>query len=274
VPAEAAHGDWVNLALEADGALLGRARLQLFRPVSIRLPQALSLHFGSQTELAADPPIAPIEPKAGTNLEIVVRNNYPGIQTFRLEAAGEGLEFLPAKAEVSVGPTDERVVSLRVFAKEGVAGLRDWKLRVTGGANQELPMRVLVAPRGRTVAWSADLDGDGSPEWVLESQKARAVFSTQDGGRWIEFTWKDGGINFLPERGVFAAAGRVDVHENGDTLEFNGRGWKRTARLAEGALTIEQTTPLPPDRLSPERRGNVGLSMERVSETSAVLRLN
>ena len=37
VPADAVHGDWVNLAIEADGVRLGRARLQLFRPVSIRI---------------------------------------------------------------------------------------------------------------------------------------------------------------------------------------------------------------------------------------------
>ena len=37
VPADLLHGDFANLALEADGILLGRARLQLFRPASIRL---------------------------------------------------------------------------------------------------------------------------------------------------------------------------------------------------------------------------------------------
>src|SRR5207248_7856492 len=41
VPAEALHGDFASLVLEADGMPLGRARVQLFRPVSIRLTQAL-----------------------------------------------------------------------------------------------------------------------------------------------------------------------------------------------------------------------------------------
>src|SRR5262249_49178280 len=152
-------------------------------------------------------------------------------------------EFFSPKAEVHIGAMDERTVGLRVFAKEGGPVLRDWRLRVTGGAALDLPMRAVLLPRGRTVAWSADLAGDGSAEWILESQRARAVFSMQDGGRWIEFTWKDGGLNFLPEQGLFAAAGRVDVRENGDTLEFSGRGWRRTARLVEGEMTIEQTTP-------------------------------
>jgi hypothetical protein len=273
-PPDAIHGDWVNLALEADGMPLGRARVQLFRPVSIRLMDAMHMHFGTTAELTPDPPTAPIEPKGGTNLEISIRNNFPGIQTFHLEASGDGLDFFPPKTEISVGATDERLVQIRVFAKDGVSGLRDWRLRVSGAATLDLPMRALLLPRGRTVAWSADLDGDGSPEWILESQKARAVFSTQDGGRWTELTWKDGNLNFLPEQGVFAGSGRVEIRDMGDSLEFTGKGWKRTAKLVDGALTIEQSTPLPADPLSGERRGNVTFSIERLSPGTAVYRLN
>jgi hypothetical protein len=274
VPAEALHGDWASLALEADGLLLGRARVQLFRPVSIRIAEAMMLHFGSQTELTVDPPVAPIEPKAGTNLELAIRNNSPGIETFKLEASGEGLEFFPAKAEISVGGAAERPLLLRVFAAGGIAGLRDWRLRVTGGADLDLPLRVLILPRGRTVAWSADLDGDGSPEWVLESQKARAVFSSQDGGRWMEFTWKDGNLNFLSDQGTLAGSGPVDVRAAGDALEISGTGWKRTLRLTDSTLSIEQTTALPADGLTPEKRGNVVFSIDRKTPAAVVYRLN
>jgi hypothetical protein len=274
VPADAVHGDWANLALEADAMLLGRVRLQLFRPVSIRLMEAMQLHFGLETELPSDPPVAPIEPRAGTNLELAIRNNAPGIQNFHLEPSGDGLDFLPAKIDIAVGAIDERRVPIRVFAKEGVEGLRPWNLHVTGGATLDLPMRALILPRGRTVAWSADLDGDGSPEWILESQRVRAVFSTQDGGRWLELIWKDANFNFIPEQGTFAAAGRVDVRANGDALEFSGNGWTRTVRLAGGALTVEQSTPLPPDRLTPEKRGNVNFAIDRTSPTATVYRLN
>jgi hypothetical protein len=273
VPPDAIHGDWANLALEADGVLLGRARLQMFRPLSVRLLQGIALHFGARTELAADPPIVTIEPRAGTNVEIALRNNAPAIQTFRLEAAGDGLEFLPPKTEISIGAMAERTVSLRAFAKEGAAVVRDWRLRVEGGASLDLPVRAVLLPRGRTVAWSADLDGDGSPEWVLESQRARAVFSTQDGGRWVEFTWKDGAVNFLPEQGLFTGAGRVGVRDNGDTLEFTGPGWKRTVRLAEGELTVEQTTPLPAEAVAPARRANLELRVSRTSPSTAVFRI-
>ena len=109
------------------------------------------------------------------------------------------------------------------------------------------PYRCALAlvPRMATLAWTADLDGDGLPEWILESAKVRAVFSAQDGGRWMEFTWKDTNANFLPETGLFAQAGPVEVAQNGDALEFTGKGWKRTVKLDGTALTVEQSTALP-----------------------------
>jgi hypothetical protein len=269
VPADAAQGDYANFALEADGVPLGRARLQLFRPLTVRLMDAINIHFGQHTEMTPDPPVAPVEPKAGTNLELSLRNNWPAIQTYKLEAAGEGLEFFPAKTEITIGAVDERKLELRVFGAEGVTGLRDWHLRVTGGATLDLPMRVVIAPRGRTVAWTADLDGDGSPEWILDSPKARAIFSSQDGGRWMEFTWKDGHVNFLPEQGVFAGAGPVEVRANGDALEFAGKGWSRTVRLADAVLTVEQSAPLPADGLTPRKQGNLSMSISRPTASRA-----
>ena len=276
-PAEALHGDYADLALEADGVPLGRAHLQMFRPVSIRLMEAMQIHFGTEAELTPDPPIAPIEPKAGSDLELSIRNNWPGIQNYILDAAGEGLDILPAKSEVAVDAVAERRVPLRVFLKDGanggVEGLRDWSLKVGGGAALDLPMRVLMLPRNRTVAWSADLTGDGSPEWVLETQKVRAIFSSQDGGRWMEFNWKDTNLNFLPPEGVFAAAGPVEVHAAGDNLEFVGKGWKRTVRLTDTTLSIEQTTPLPADKLTEDRRGNVDFNIRHPAANRAAYTL-
>ena len=109
---------------------------------------------------------------------------------------------------------------------------------------------------------------------VLESQKVRAIFSGQDGGRWMEFTWKDSNLNFLPEQGLFAGPGPVEVRAADDTLEFTGKGWKRTARLSETTLTIEQSSPLPADRLSSEKRGGATLTIARPSATRATYTLN
>lgn len=266
VPAEAANGDYAAVALEADGVMLGRARLQLFQPVSIRLIEAIEMHIGQHSELTPDPPVVAVEPRAGSNVEVALRNNWPGIQTYRLEAAGAGLDFFPPRNEISIGAADERRYSLRIFAQQGqqaAGGLRDWHLKVAGGAGMDLPMRAVLLPRGRTVVWSADLDGDGSPEWVLESARARAIFSSQDGGRWMEFTWKDLNANFLPEQGAFASPGPVKIRATGDGIEISGDAWKRTARLVDATLTVSGEPSLPPDGLSPMTQGNVGLSIRR-----------
>jgi hypothetical protein len=260
VPATAAHGDHANLALEVDGVALSRARPQLFRPLSLQFAGAMEAHFGPRAALPVDPPIV-----SGGNIEIAVRNNWPGIQTYKFEAAGDSLEFFPPKTEITIGATDQREIDLRMFAAEGVTGLRDFRLHVTGGATLDLPVRTLVLPRGGAISWSADLDEDGSPEWVLESAQARAVFSTQDGGRWMEFTWKDGGINFLPLQGALAGAGPVTVHANGNTLEFAGNGWTRTARLDGATLTMTQTPALPADNLTPQSIRNINLAIARES---------
>ncbi len=270
VPADALHGDWANLALEADGMLLGRTRLQMFRPVSIRLAQAMQMHFGPQVRLAAEPPTAPIETRAGANLDLVFRNNSLAIQTYHVEAAGDGLDLLPARSDLVVGAVDERTLSLRVFGEEGATGPRDLHLRVSGAVTLELPIRVLLLPRNGAIAWTADLDGDGSPEWILESQKVRAVFSSRDGGRWMEFTWKDTDTNFLPEAGAFWQASPPQIRANGNSLEFTGTGWTRTVRLSDAALTIEQTTPLPPDGITNQVNANLRLSVERPTPSRAI----
>ena len=44
-------------------------------------------------------------------------------------------------------------------------------------------------------------------------------------------------------------------------------------RLVEGALTIEQTTPLPPELLAPEKRGIVSFTIERRSPSIATYAL-
>jgi hypothetical protein len=268
VPADAVHGDSASLAIEADGMLLGRARLPLFRAATIRITEAIKMHFG-RTELEVDPPTAVVEPRGGSNVEVAIRNNWPIIQTFRLDAAGSGLEFFPPKQEISIGAMDQRKYLLRVLAGDGVTGVRDWQLKVAGAASAEMAMRLVVLPRGRTVVWSADLDGDGSAEWIIESQRARAVFSSQDGGRWMEFTSKETGANCLPEEGAFAGAGPVEVKAAGDRLEITGRGWKRTVSLTGAALTIEQTGALPVDGLT----GGKSFSIERQGTTRAVYRL-
>jgi len=278
VPADALHGDWANLAIEADGVPLGRAHLQLFRPASVHLAEAIRLHFGAAADLAVEPAIIPIDATAGRTVDVNVRNNTPGIETFNIEPAGEGFQFLPPKAELNSGPIMDRAAEFRVFPDGVAAGLHNWVLRFSGGAKVEIPARFLAIPRGQAVAWSADLDGDGLPEWVLENQKVRAVFSAQDGARWLEFVWKDSapnGLNVLPESGAFAGTGPVEVRPGDGALEFAGKDWKRTVRLAggEARLTLEQSTPLPAETLETGKHNEITLQIARESPTRAVYTL-
>ena len=277
VPREALHGSFVNLAIEADGVPLGRTRLQVFRPLSVHLAQAVKLHFGADDELAVDPMLVALDPKAGRNLDINLRNNAPRIASFTVEPECAGWEFLPPKSEISIGAVAERTLSLRAFGQStgpGAGDMCDGRLRISGGAQLEIPMRIVTSPRGRTVAYAMDLDGDGAPEWVIESAQARAVFSTRNGGRWMEFVWKDTGTNFLPEQGALAGEGAVEVRRIDGGLEFSTPAWKRTVRLDGAALTMEQTSALPAETVRPASRDGVGLRVERESVERAVYRLN
>jgi hypothetical protein len=272
VPSDAVHGDWANLTIEADGMPLGRTSLQLFHPASVRLSDPVEIHFGQQAAYAAEPAIVPIDP-SGADVDVIVRNNTLQIQTYGVEFSGSGLNFTPGAREISVGALDQRSVRVHIAPREGTSGVRDWRVRLTGGAETETAMRAVIVPRDGASIWSADLDGDGSPEWVLESRKVRAVFSAQDGGRWMELTAKASGTNFLPEAGAFLAPGPVEVRAVGDALEFSAKAWKRTVRLSDNTLTIEQTSALPPDRLAAMKRGSTTLTIERPSGSKAIYTL-
>jgi hypothetical protein len=273
VPRDSLHGSWVNLGIEADGVLLGRARLQLFRPLSVYLTDAMKLHFGDEEEMAVEPALVVRDPKSARNLDVTLRNNSPQIRNFVIEPNVNRWEFMPAKAEISIGGMMERIVALRAFSKGEESGICEGRLKISGATEMEVPLRILSVPRGRTVAYSMDLDGDGTPEWVLESSSVRAVFSARDGGRWLEFVWKDTGTNFLPESGVLSGAGTVYVVEQEGGLEFSGASWKRTVRLDGATLKVEQSSPLPADTLQNRKRGAVMLKVARESANRAVYSL-
>ena len=277
VPADELHGDWANLAIEGDGVPLGRAHLQLFRPASVHLADAIRLHFGAAADMTVEPPIIPIDATAGRTVDVNIRNNSPEIRTYDIEPSGEGFQFLPAKTELNSGPIMDRAAEFRVFPDGAAPGLHDWLLRFSGGTKLEFPARFLALPRGRAVVWSADLDGDGAPEWILENQKVRAVFSAQDGGRWLEFVWKDSapnGLNVLPESGALAGTGPVEVRAGDGALEFTAKDWQRTVRLAgEARLTVEQNKPLPAETLETGKHNEISFQVARESATRATYTL-
>lgn len=268
VPATALHGEFVELALEADGVRLGRARLQVFGPASVRLREAAALHFG-QTELRIEPPLVSLDPRAGRSLDILIRNNAPSIETFTVKVSGDSLEFLPAQTELSVGAIAERSLAARVFGPGAATGIYLARIELDGAARVDQPFRVAAIRRGEALAYSLDLDGDESPEWVLENQKVRAVFSARAGGRWLEFVWKDTGSNALPEAGAFPGAGPVEFRITSQgreaSLEIAGAGWRRQVRLAGGGaeVRVEQDVPLPAETLASGKAGDILFRVSR-----------
>ena len=262
-PADAVHGEFVDLALEADGVTLGRARAPLLKPATLRFSQAIKLHAGT-AEAPIDPPTFVVDPRGARNLDITVRNHSGEIRTFLLFAEGPGITFSPAKTEISIGPAMQREVSLRVFAEQ--PGLHNATLRMSGGGEADQPLRLVALPRNQAISWQADLDGDGIPEHVLENQRARAVFSTA-GGRWLEFVWKDTGHDVLPEQGALAGSERVRIEPAESGLRIAGPGWTRTVSLdpTEAKLTIEHTGKLPPVPSS----APAGLRFDATSESPA-----
>lgn len=278
VPDTALHGEFVELALEADGVRLGRARVQIFRPVSIRVREVAALHFGA-TELRIDPPLVAFDPRSGRAIDIVVRNNAPSIETFTVAASGDGLEFVPSGTEMAIGAIAERSFSPRVFGPDLSSGIYNAAVRLGKAATVLQPLRFVAIRRGEALAYSLDLDGDDSPEFVLENQRIRAVFSARAGGRWVEFVWKETGANMLPEAGAFQAANpvqcRLDNRGQEASLEIAGAGWRRIVRVTGGAsqVSVEQDTALPEETLSERKTGQVILRISRSAPNRAVYAL-
>jgi hypothetical protein len=253
VPADAVHGDHLQLALEADGAQMGHVRVQVLRPVSLRIRQAVALHYGSDRELPSSPPLIPVESPAGRSIDVLILNNSPEIRSFNLQAACQGVEVTPARTEVSIGGSLEREVALRVFTNQASPGLHDCTFRLSGAANLETVAHVVVIQRDATAAYSIDLDSDGQPEYVVENQRLRAVFSRPDGGRWMEFVWKDSNRNVLPENGI----------EIG----------KAAIKLQGAELSLERTGGPPVEGLQPGKFGEATLSIEHPGAGTTVFTL-
>jgi hypothetical protein len=279
VPSTVLHGEWADLALEADGVLLSRARLQVLRPASLRVREAMSLHFGPGAELPVSPPLVPLDAAAGRNLTVTIRNNFPEIRNYVLEAQGEGFQFFPPRSEITIGASMERDIDVRVFANDKTAGLRPWRLHLSGSAEVDVPLRFVVIPRNEAVAYSADLDGDGSPEWILENQRVRAVFTAQDGGRWLEFVWKDSALNVIQEDGAMAGRGPVEIamqNDHGEArLVMRTKDWQRVVQLAGGRpeLVFQQSIALPADATRTEKHNEVLFHVTRESAERAVYSL-
>jgi hypothetical protein len=193
VPENAVHGDHADLAIEADGMQMSHARPQLLRPVEVKFPDAMDVRVAANAALPLFPATVGVNQRAGRELLVTLKNNAPEIRTFVLEPKAEGLEFSPAKLEVTVGVSTSRDVSFRVFARDAAPGLHTGAVTVSGAAKWSEPMQFVVIPQSGAVAYTT------SGFSFLESGKVRAAFMP---GRWLEYVNKDNNQNLLPAGGV------------------------------------------------------------------------
>ena len=210
VPATAVHGDHADLAIEADGMQMSHARPQLLLPVRLRFPDALDVHLAANSALPLFPATIPVNQRTGRELTVTVRNNAPEIRNFVLEPKAEGLDFSPAKLEVTVGVSTSRDVSFRVFASKASPGLHSGTVTVSGAAAATEAIQFVVVPQSGAVAYSA------AGFSFIESGKTRASFMP---GRWLEFLSKENNLNSLVSTGVAFAPGPIEVRE--DRLGFS-----------------------------------------------------
>src|SRR6185312_7220535 len=163
------------------------------KPVGLRFPDALDVHLTAASALPLFPATIPVNQRNGRDLTMTVRNNAPEIRTFVLEPKIEGLEFSPAKLEVTVGVSTSRDVSFRVFARAASPGLHTGAISISGSATASEPVEFVVIPASGAVVWTA------SGFSFVESLKSRASFMP---GRWLELIGKENGQNQLAAGGV------------------------------------------------------------------------
>jgi hypothetical protein len=197
VPATAVHGDHADLAIEADGMQMSHARPQLLKPAGLRFPDAIDVRLSATSALPLFPATIPVSQRNGRDLAVTLRNNAPEIRTFVLVPKVEGLEFSPAKLEVTVGASTSRDVSFRVFAREAAPGLHAGAVEINGSAplttRTSEPVQFVVIPASGTVAWTS------SGFSFVESLKSRASFMP---GRLLELIAKENGQNQIAAGGM------------------------------------------------------------------------
>ncbi len=192
-PDTVVHGDRTELALEADGARMSHANPEYMRPVQVRFTDAIAVQVGPHSALPLYPAAIPVSQRAGRDVTLQIRNNASEIRNFHIELKAEGLEFSPAKFDISVGVSAARDIAFRVFATDAAPGVHMGEAHTTGAAESTDRVRFVVLPQTGSVAWSADGFS------FLESMKSRATYMP---GRWLENLNKDDGQNSLPAGGV------------------------------------------------------------------------
>jgi hypothetical protein len=192
-PPNAIEGDTAQLSIEADGVQLSHSRTQLLPPAALLFQDAIAVRVAADSFVPLRPATIPVNQKSGRELLVTLRNNAPEIRTFELSFAVPGLEFSPAKMNVSVGASLSRDLNFRVFGRIAATGLHEGELTLSGAATLREPVRFVVLPPAGPLPWSADGFS------FVESTKARASYFAD---RWLEMIDKESGKDEQPAGGT------------------------------------------------------------------------
>ncbi len=193
VPPNAIDGDTAQLAIEADGVQLSHARTQLRAPAAVTFEDSIGVRVAADSFVPLHPATIPVNQRAGREIVVTIQNKAPEIRTFELAFDVPGLEFSPAKMNVSVGAAVSRDVTFRIFGQIAATGLHPGEVRLSGAATLREPVRFVVLPQTGTLAWNSDEFS------FLESTKARASFLPN---RWLEMINKESGSDAQPAGGT------------------------------------------------------------------------
>lgn len=201
VPSTAIEGDTTQLAIEADGTQLSHTRIRIAAPATVTFEDAISVRVAAGSFVPLWPATIPVNQRSGRELVVTLHNNAPEIRTFELSLHAPGLDFSPAKMNISVGASVSRDVTFRVFGSIPATGLHEGEVWLSGAVTFKQPVQFLVLPAAGALAWSANGFS------ILESTKTRASFL---GNRWLEMIDKDSGNDAQPAGGTDFQGGPIE----------------------------------------------------------------
>jgi hypothetical protein len=200
VPPNAIDGDTAQVSIEADGVQLSHARTQLRAPAAVTFEDSIGVRVSADSFVPLRPVTIPVNQRSGREIVVTIENKAPEIRTFEIAFDVPGLEFSPAKMNVSVGAALSREITFRVFGQIASTGLHAGEVRLSGSSTLREPVRFLVLPQTGSVAWNSDEFS------FLESTKARASFLPN---RWLEMINKESGSDAQPPGGTAFSGGPV-----------------------------------------------------------------
>ncbi len=111
----------------------------------MRYPDEIEVRLASDSSLPLFPATIPVNRRQGRDITISLRNNAPGIRTFRVELHADGMEFSPATRELTLGQSAARDFTFRAFAADATPGVHTGAVKVSGDAMSTDAVRPAVA---------------------------------------------------------------------------------------------------------------------------------